>query len=148
LELRNIAIVAELIIASALQRPESRGLNYNLDYPNSDPNWAHRDTVLRKEIPIPKEPLSDKERATLAKLTEADWVIIDTAILASASDRWRKVAMVVGRIAKDLQEKYPDLSYSFYAERISQLVDAGRLDSQGDLSYIRFSEIRLLNSNT
>jgi L-aspartate oxidase len=48
LELRNIAIVAELIVASALQRPESRGLNYNLDYPKADPAWAQRDTVLRK----------------------------------------------------------------------------------------------------
>ena len=48
LELRNIATVAEVIVASALRRPESRGLNYNLDYPNANPEWAQRDTVLRK----------------------------------------------------------------------------------------------------
>jgi L-aspartate oxidase len=48
LELRNIATVAELIVASALQRPESRGLHYNLDYPRAHPDWAQRDTVLRK----------------------------------------------------------------------------------------------------
>jgi len=48
LELRNIATVAELIVASALQRPESRGLNYNLDYPDANPEWAQRETVLRK----------------------------------------------------------------------------------------------------
>jgi L-aspartate oxidase len=48
LELRNIATVAELIVVSALQRPESRGLHYNLDYPQSNPDWAERDTVLRK----------------------------------------------------------------------------------------------------
>ena len=48
LELRNIATVAELIIKSALARPESRGLNYNLDHPEPNPEWAQRDTVLRK----------------------------------------------------------------------------------------------------
>ncbi len=48
LELRNIATVAELIVASALQRPESRGLHYNLDYPEANTAWAQRDTVLRK----------------------------------------------------------------------------------------------------
>jgi L-aspartate oxidase len=49
LELRNIATVAELIVKSALSRPESRGLNYNLDYPAANPDWAQRDTVLRKQ---------------------------------------------------------------------------------------------------
>jgi L-aspartate oxidase len=49
LELRNIATAAELIVAGALRRPESRGLHYNLDYPQADPAWAQRDTVLRRE---------------------------------------------------------------------------------------------------
>ncbi|MEO6184537.1 MAG: L-aspartate oxidase, partial [Verrucomicrobiota bacterium] len=48
LELRNIATVAELIIHSALQRQESRGLNYNLDFPNANPHLAQRNTILRR----------------------------------------------------------------------------------------------------
>ncbi|MFT4691444.1 MAG: L-aspartate oxidase [Verrucomicrobiia bacterium] len=48
LELRNIATVAALIVKCALQRPESRGLHYTLDFPERDDSWAQRNTVIRK----------------------------------------------------------------------------------------------------
>jgi len=44
LELRNLALVAELIVQSAQQRHESRGLHYSTDYPNTD--HQARDTIL------------------------------------------------------------------------------------------------------
>lgn len=46
IELRNLVLVAELIIRSAMARQESRGLHFTRDYPNSDPKLATRDTVL------------------------------------------------------------------------------------------------------
>jgi len=49
IELRNIAIVAGLIIECAIRRKESRGLHYNIDYPQKDDkNWL-KDIVLKSE---------------------------------------------------------------------------------------------------
>ncbi|HLW74657.1 MAG TPA: L-aspartate oxidase, partial [Gammaproteobacteria bacterium] len=45
-ELRNLTIVAWLIIQSAQQRRESRGLHYTLDYPEADRSRAPLNTVL------------------------------------------------------------------------------------------------------
>ena len=49
IELRNIATVADIIIRSSLSRKESRGLNYNIDYPYRDDESMMKDTIIRRE---------------------------------------------------------------------------------------------------
>ncbi len=50
IELRNIALLADLIVQSALIRQESRGLHYIVDYPKPSPGPLRKFTVLSKNI--------------------------------------------------------------------------------------------------
>lgn len=50
LELRNIVLIAELIIRCASQRRESRGLHYVVEYPQRDDQHFSEDTVLEKAV--------------------------------------------------------------------------------------------------
>jgi len=56
IELRNLLVVADLIIESALRRKESRGLHYTLDYPHPDDSAPAQNTVLVPQNYRPGQP--------------------------------------------------------------------------------------------
>ncbi len=57
LELRNIATVAELIVACAAARKESRGLHHTLDYPDTNEALL-ADTIVKRGVPAHMRHLS------------------------------------------------------------------------------------------
>jgi hypothetical protein len=97
---------------------------------------------MSEEIPRENPPLSAAELAAAAKLTDTDFEIIDAAILANCSNQWLKVARIMCDTEKALTSRYRDLSYVYYAKRLSELVKKGCLESQGNVFCMRFSEVR------
>jgi hypothetical protein len=67
------------------------------------------------------------------------------SVLSEAGGRWRKVAMVISKVANAMGNDLPngDGGYEQVAQRIEALVADGRLSVQGNIKNWRFSEVRL-----
>ena len=90
------------------------------------------------------DTLLDQEGQEFAsRLTGQDLKLIDETLLAGAVQSWRKVARVVGTAMIQLNKQFPGVPDGLYAQRVAALVHDGKLQSQGNLDYMRFSEVRL-----
>lgn len=98
---------------------------------------------MNKEIPKPDPDLTEEEKTLVAKLSQQDLNAIDEALLSYASEHWRKVAMIVGSTMDDLENRIKGIPDIYYSQRLQKLVESGRLNSQGNLQCMRFSEVRL-----
>lgn len=67
---------------------------------------------------------------------------IDDLILALATARWQKTAMIIAKASNRLEGEPGGNPEERVAERIRQLVETNRLESRGDLSRWRHSEVR------
>ena len=53
IELRNLLVASQLVVECALRRPESRGLHYNEDHPESDDRFRRGTVISRPELEPP-----------------------------------------------------------------------------------------------
>lgn len=95
----------------------------------------------------PPDTLLDlSEQELVSQLTTEQIASIDNALLAECAPNWRKVARVVGGALQQVAERIRDVPVGYVAQRVRSLVDAGHIEAQGNLEYMRFSEIRLVES--
>ena len=69
---------------------------------------------------------------------------LDELILSVMKPAWRKTAMVIAMTSEQCEALDMPLDEKVIGARIAALADAGCIDSQGDLSMWRHSEVRLL----
>jgi hypothetical protein len=87
--------------------------------------------------------MSPEQAAIAAALRPEDVAKIDSALLSHARRQSRKVSMIVALTMADSSIAVPGLPDVFYAERVGTLVAAGKLIAIGNLSHMRYSEVRL-----
>jgi hypothetical protein len=87
--------------------------------------------------------LTSEQQRSVENLSAADVEEIDMALLAASSQNWRKVAFVVGTALLALANRFTGVPDVYFSQRIQSLVRLGKLNSQGNLLSMRFSEVRL-----
>ncbi len=91
----------------------------------------------------PDGELTKEERALVAQLTDEQLQEIDQMLLSHVHPKYnRKVAYLVGATMCDLPNRIKGIPDVFYAQRVANLVQQGQLVSEGDLEYMRYSEVR------
>jgi hypothetical protein len=106
--------------------------------------WARVDGMLLVDDDERVPGSADEaERLLTASIGAQGLLAIDAAILAAVRPRWMKVARIVHDAIEAGGYSTDDAHVAVHVRRIVALVDAGRLEAQGNLLRPRFSEVRL-----
>jgi hypothetical protein len=90
----------------------------------------------------PDPELTADQKRIVAGLSQGQLAEIDRAIVAVTKNQWQKVAKVIAVAMQSTPRAPTDVPDIFYSLRIRRLVDDGKLEAQGDLRRMRFSEVR------
>jgi len=91
----------------------------------------------------PDPPLNAEQARVAASLSAEFIARIDAELLSHARPRSRKVAMLVGLAMGNQALRVPGLPDLYYAQRVRALVEKGSLIAEGNLDFMRYSEVRM-----
>lgn len=92
---------------------------------------------------MPDPELTHEQQELVSKLSDKKIELIDQTLLNNSCKFWRKVARIVGTTMFELSNRVEDIPDVYYSSRIRLLVENGKLESQGDLHRMRFSEVKI-----
>jgi hypothetical protein len=91
----------------------------------------------------PDPILSADQTALVEQLTDTEIEYIDSLLLDLCSNRFQKVARIVGDFMQQRRFKARELPDVFLANRLYILVSSGTLEYQGFLNHMRYCEVRI-----
>ncbi len=71
---------------------------------------------------------------------------VDAMIVRTCTSRWQKVAKIVGNLIPELEQASTDMPIAYIQARMDELEDSGKVEIAGDVWAMRYSEIRLAQS--
>ncbi len=92
------------------------------------------------EVPVEIE-FTESDFNYFKKLSIAELELIDDFVYSHTQERWRKIAMVIAQSLK-LKDQFPDIDETKLLLRIHHLINVGKLQSQGNIKAMRFSEVK------
>jgi len=87
--------------------------------------------------------LTQAQKDLVAKLSTDQVAKIDHEILSIASNRFLKVSFIVGTVMGYSSASVKGIPDVYYSQRIAHLVAIGKLESQGNMKNMRYSEVKL-----
>ena len=82
------------------------------------------------------------QQKQIDNLSSSELQEIDSVLMKNTSKDWRKIARVVGTTMMEVESTHKGLPDLFYGQRMINLVQKGELLSQGDITRMRYSEVK------
>jgi len=91
----------------------------------------------------PYEPTEEEISQMIASSPE-ERSAVQALVLRECSERWQKVAKIVGDLLDEFERTHPNLPFAYLQATMQKLEDLGKVEIVGDVWAMRYSEIRLV----